>query len=117
MINHIVMLVYTGAPCVPIPIPIFNSPRTVTLEWDIPFSWPDYPICHYDVNVTNHPELVREAINETSVQFTAEEHHQECEEIEFKVRASNNLASSKYGIITTGFPIGTICNCTPIYIY
>ena len=104
------MLVYTGAPSVPIPIPRFDSPRTITLEWDTPFSWPGYPIRHYDVNVTNHPELVREAINETSVQFTAEEHHQECEEIEFKVRANNDLGSSKYGIITTGFPIGKTVN-------
>ena len=99
------LCVFTGAPSVPNPIPRFEGPGILILEWDAPFSWPDYPILHYDVNATNHSELVRETINDTSVRFTTSENHRECETIEFNVRASNILDDSEYGTVTTGFPI------------
>ena len=80
----------------------------MTLEWDAPYSWDEYPVQHYDVEVTNHSELDRQAINETSVQYSAAENHQECKEIVFKVRASNSLGNSDYGSVIAGFPIGKI---------
>lgn len=106
MYENTMLCVFTGAPSVPVPIPRFVAPGTLTLEWDAPFSWPQYPILHYDVDVTNHSELVREAINETSIQFNTSGDYRECETIEFNVRASNVLNDSEYGSVTTGFPIG-----------
>lgn len=102
------MHAFSGAPSPPVPILRFDGPGTVTLEWDAPFSWSQYPIKYYNVTAFNHPELDQEAIQDTSVQYRADEGHQlqECEEIEFRVRATNSLGDSEYGSVTAGFPIG-----------
>ena len=99
---------FTGAPLSPIPIPVFNSPGEMTLEWDIPFSWPEYPVQSYDVVASNRSALNRDDINGTRVQFVAQpgDNQRECETTEFKVRASSDLGDSEYGSVIAGFPIG-----------
>ena len=99
---------FTGAPSSPVPVPVFNSPGEVTLEWDVPFSWPEYPVQSYDVVASNRSALNRDDINETRVLFVARpgDNQGECEAIEFKVRASSDLGDSEYGSVIAGFPIG-----------
>ena len=99
---------FTGAPSSPVPIPVFSSPGEMTLEWDVPFSWPEYPVQSYDVVASNRSNLSREDINETRVRFIAQlgENQRECETIEFKVRASSDLGDGEYGSVIAGFPIG-----------
>lgn len=101
---------FAGAPSSPVPIPVFDSPDVVTLEWDIPFSWSEYPVRSYDVIASNHSELNRDDVSETSVQFVVGEDQPECEMIEFRVRASSDLGDSEYGSVIAGFPIG-MCEC------
>lgn len=45
-------------------------------------------------------------MNETRVQFMADDEQQECEMIEFKVRAVSDLGDGEYGSVIAGFPIG-----------
>ena len=97
---------FTGAPSTPEPALTFDLPGRVTLEWDTPFSWPQFPIQNYTIHVANRSEMVVGVNNDTRVQLTKEEGRQECEEIEFKVRASNALGDSEYGSVLAGFPIG-----------
>lgn len=75
----------------------------MTLEWDTPFSWPEYPVQSYDIIVPNHPELTRNDINETSIQFIAGDNQQDCELIEFKLWARSVLGDSEYGSALAGF--------------
>ena len=106
-----VLIAFAGAPSSPVPIPTFDSPGMVTLEWDIPFSWPEYPVKSYNIITSNHSELNQDNINETSVQFFADENQNNCEMIEFKVQASSDLGDSDYGSVIAGFPIGK-CTCS-----
>ena len=76
------------------------------LEWDIPFSWSTYPVQSYDIVASNRSDLSRNDVNETRVQFMADEEQQECEMIEFKVRAISDLGDGEYGSVIAGFPIG-----------
>ena len=99
---------YSGAPSIPIPILTFDRPGEVILEWNSPFSWPQYPVQTYDVIVSNHIELFRENINETRVQLSAGDNQHNCNVTEFKVRASSDLGDSEYGSVIAGFPIGII---------
>ena len=78
----------------------------MTLEWDIPFSWTKYPVQSYDIVASNRSDLNRNDVNETRVQFMADEEQQECEMIEFKVRAISDLGDGEYGSVIAGFPIG-----------
>ena len=100
---------FTGAPSSPVPVLTFDRPGEVTLEWNTPFSWPQYPVHSYDVMVPNHS---RENINETRVKFSAGEDQHNCEPITFKVRATSELGKSEYGSVIAGFPIG---KCTYMY--
>ena len=97
---------FAGAPSSPIPIATFESPGVVMLEWDIPFSWPEYPVQTYSIIASNHPELTRSNINKTSMQFFVRDNPSDCEMIEFKVQATSDLGDSDYGSVTAGFPIG-----------
>lgn len=78
----------------------------MTLEWDIPFSWQKYPVQSYDIVASNRSDLSRDDVNETRVQFVADDEQQECEMIEFKVRAVSDLGDGEYGSVIAGFPIG-----------
>ena len=77
----------------------------MTLEWNRPFSWSDYPVHNYSIRVTDRPGDIVRGDNETSIHFERQD-GEECEEIEFKVRASNALGDSEYGSVLAGFPIG-----------
>ncbi len=99
--------IFAGAPSNPVPIPIYDRPGVVTLEWDVPFSWPEYPVQSYDIVASNRLDLSRDDVNETRVQFVAGDAQQEeCETIEFKVRAGSALGDGEYGSVIAGFPIG-----------
>ena len=98
---------FTGGPSAPEPdIRVINSSLLV-LEWEEPFSWPEYPIDHYTLEVNVDP-LNSKIIpkTQTSVLLPRTGELRECRELGFSVRANNGLADSDIGTVQGGFPIG-----------
>ena len=96
---------------------------TIELSWLPPFSWEEYPIVNYRVQVHNRAtgEVMNLFINATSemlsttapVTFTYNtpqgEVMQNCEELVFIVSAASTIGWGSPAVITGGFPIGIVC--------
>ena len=93
---------------------------TLQLSWLPPFTWVDYPIVNYSIQVYNRvtEDVMNRTINVTSpwlvavspVTFNISIPHgevvQRCEELVFAVIATNNIGQSEPGVVNGGFPIG-----------
>ena len=98
------------------------------LSWLPPFSWADYPIVNYTVQV--HNKATGEVINSTINAISTEMHSttslvtfiynaphggvvQNCEELVFSVSAASNVGWSSPAVVTGRFPIGNLhTHCT-----
>ena len=90
-----------------------NNSVIHTLSWDAPFTWPDFPIISYVVNITN---LSNRVTNLTVIhhndshkvihQFTSQ--GDSCYEIEISVVANNTVGDSKPAVLSVGHPISTL---------
>ena len=119
---------YTGSPLPPDPHQYMLSATTIQLSWLPPFSWEDYPIVNYGVQVHNRAngEVMNSTVNATStemhlttapVTFIYNTPHggvaQNCEELVFSVSAASNIGWSSPAVVTGGFPIGNLhTHCT-----
>jgi len=88
------------------------SSSTIRLSWPQPFSWPEYPLAQYEIE-SNHsqyftPEEELPFMDQArrEVDITKVDELEECQAIEFSVRANNALADSETATIIGGFPIG-----------
>ena len=100
---------------------------TIQLSWLPPFSWTEYPIVNYSVQVYNRAtgEMMNSFINATSevLSTTAPvtfnygvpqgRAMQNCEELVFIVSAANIIGWGSPAVVTGGFPIGSVW----VYVY
>ena len=114
---------YAGPPLPPDPHLYMFSATTIQLSWLPPFSWAEYPIVNYSVQVYNRAtgEMMNSFINVTSeilattapVTFTYNTPHGgvmwNCEELAFIVSAASIIGWGSPAIVTGGFPIGILC--------
>ena len=96
---------------------------TIQLSWLPPFSWAEYPIVNYSVQVYNTAtgEVMNSFINVTSEMFSTTApvtfiHNTphggvmwNCEELAFIVSAASTIGWGSPAIVTGGFPIGILC--------
>ena len=96
---------------------------TIQLSWLPPFSWAEYPIVNYSVQVYNGAtgEVINLFINATSemvsttapVTFNYDTPQggvmQNCEELVFIVSAASTIGWGSPAIVTGGIPIGIVC--------
>ena len=110
---------YTGPPSPPEPQLHVFSATTIQLSWLPPFSWAEYPIVNYSVQVHNRAtgEVINSTVYATStemlsstVTFIHTTPHggvvQDCEELVFSVSAATSVGWSSPAVVTGGFPIG-----------
>ena len=110
---------HTGPPSPPEPQLHVLSATAIQISWLPPFSWEEYPIVNYTVQVRNR--ISREITNSTvnvrstetlsrTVTFIYTTPHgrvmQNCEELVFSVSSANNIGWSSPAVVTGGFPIG-----------
>ena len=90
---------------------------TLLLNWDTPFSWPEYDVLYYTVRMENSSsgEVKQWAMNATGndtanvFPFSTEgEVSQTCIELSFYVAASNIIGKSNETKISGRFPIGMV---------
>jgi len=100
------------------------SETVLQLSWLPPFTWIEYPILNYNIQIHNRDtgEMMNRTINVTStsmvavspVTFNYSTPHgkvfQRCEELVFTVIATSNIGQSEPGEVNGGFPIG-------VYVY
>ena len=123
---------YIGPPLSPDPHLCMFSATTIQLSWLPPFSWADYPIVNYTVQVHNRAtgEVISSTVNTTStemismitpVTFTYNTPQggvvQTCEELVFSVSAASNVGWSSPAVVTGGFPIGNLHTCCILQLY
>ena len=110
---------HTGPPSPPEPQLHVLSATAIQISWLPPFSWEEYPIVNYTVQVRNRisGEITNLTVNVRStetlsrtVTFIYTTPHggvvQDCEELVFSVSAANNIGWSSPAVVTGGFPIG-----------
>ena len=117
------MYTVPGPPPSPKPYLLVHNATTIQLSWLPPFSWTEYPIVNYSVQVYNRAtgEMMNSFINVTSeilsttapVTFTYNTPHGgvmwNCEELAFIVSAASIIGWGSPAIVTGGFPIGILC--------
>ena len=101
---------FTGGPSAPEPaIRVINSSLYI-LEWEEPFTWPEFPIVRYTLyaSADGYAPLNTQMIpaDQTSFPMPLTGLIPECQEVEFSLRANNGLAESSPGTVQGGFPIG-----------
>ena len=116
------MYTVPGPPPSPKPhLLVFNA-TTIQLSWLPPFSWAEYPIVNYSVQVYNRAtgEVINSFINATSEMFSTTApvtfiHNtphggvmRNCEEQVFIVSAATIIGWGSPAIVTGGFPIGIV---------
>ena len=121
---------YTGPPLPPDPHLYMLSATTIQLSWLPPFSWEDYPIVNYSVQVHNRAngEMMNSIVNATSIEIHSTTAPvtfiyntpyggvvQNCEEFVFSVSVASNIGWSSPAVVTGGFPIGITCIHTAQY--
>ena len=122
ILKHAYTHMYTGPPSPPDPqLHILNA-TILQLSWLPPFTWEDYPIVNYTIQIHNRDtgEVMNRTIDVTStsmfvmspVTFNDSTPHgevvQRCEELVFTVYATSNIGQSEPGEINGGFPIGNM---------
>ena len=86
---------------------------TLQLDWDPPFTWPDFEILNYTVTMENRSSgttanpVVLTPANLTYT-LTAEAPAEHCAELRFNVTASNALGDSNPAVVIGGFPKGKV---------
>ena len=113
-----VYYMYTGPPPPPEPQLHVLSATAIQISWLPPFSWADYPIVNYTVQIHNRAtgEVINSTVYATSemlsrtVTFIHTTPHgrvmQNCEELVFSISAANSIGWSKPAVVTGVFPIG-----------
>jgi len=114
----------TGPPSAPDLHLYVLSATILQLSWLPPFTWMEYPIVNYTIQIHNRDtgEVINRTINVTSTSMVAVspatfnystphgEVSQRCEELVFTVYAASKIGQSEPGEVNGGFPIG-------VYVY
>ena len=84
---------------------------TLQLNWDPPFTWPEYEILNYTVRMENRSSGITErpvvlTPTDLTYRLTGSAPVQHCAELRFNVTASNALGDSAPAVVTEGFPKG-----------
>ena len=112
----------TGPPSAPDLHLYVLSATILQLSWLPPFTWMEYPIVNYTIQIHNRDtgEVINRTINVTSTSVVAVfpltfnfstphgEVLQRCEDLFFTVNATSNIGQSEPGEVNGGFPIGNI---------
>ena len=79
------------------------------LDWSSPFTWSDFPITNYTINVHNHLSsdsiTITKSINDSTYSYIT--NRRGCYELDFSLAAINRIGQSEPVFIRTGHPIGT----------
>ena len=86
---------------------------TLQLDWDPPFTWPDYEILNYTVTMENRSSGITDSpvvltVTDLTYTLTAEAPAEHCAELRFNVTASNALGDSAPAVVIGGFPKGKV---------
>jgi len=107
----------TGPPSAPDLHLYVLSATILQLSWLPPFTWMEYPIVNYTIQIHNRAtrDVINRIMNATAmspVTFNYSKPQgevlQRCEELNFTVFAASNIGQSEPGQVNGGFPIGTI---------
>ena len=84
---------------------------TLQLSWEPPFTWPQYEILHYTVDMENRSSgyvlpPVTLSPSETAHTLRASAPLQSCAELRFSVTAHTAIGAGTPAVVTGGFPIG-----------
>ena len=102
----------------PDPALVVRSPFLLEIQWEMPYSHPDYPVQSYKVQILNTTsgKLLEYSLGEnvTSFNLMNEDDNQlshYCHHLIISVSAVNALGQSMPGNVSGGFPIGMhTCN-------
>ena len=94
-----------------------NSTFKHTLSWDEPFSWHEFPIISYVINITNYPygqvtsvlkliDSLNSLYSPQKFSFTSDGDY--CYNLEVSLVASNIVGDSMPRTFHTGHPIGKL---------
>ena len=92
-----------------------------TIHWEEPFTWENFPILHYNLNITNHSLINEEILTQMSIpsnttssnpaagasnftySFTSKGRN--CYGVDVALSATNAIGDSDSSIVHTGHPI------------
>ena len=85
-----------------------------TLHWDEPFTWLEFPVTGYTINITNHSsevvttDIIIQTINSSGTHFSHSfsSNGNSCYEMDIILSATNKIGESELTIEHTGHPIG-----------
>ena len=105
----IIMLFCLGVPLPPSPVFSIINKLTIHVEWEEPFTWNNFPINAYLVEIVNHTSntlLSRTSLNPNNNSYSISQMSPQhfCTTLLVRVSASNVVGSSSFGYIYGGFP-------------
>ena len=75
------------------------------VEWDEPFTWHDFPIINYDVQVLSGTQTFSNRVLSSDIlSFSLTQRNLSCTNLTFSVRANNSVGYSVPGIVHGAFP-------------
>ena len=85
-----------------------------TIHWEEPFTWENFPIISYELNITNHSLTIpdRETIqmsipsNASNLTYSFNTNGHNCYGLNIALSASNSIGQSDSSTVHTGHPIG-----------
>ena len=101
-----------GPPLSPGLTSTFVSVNELLLEWEEPFTWPDYNVIHYEIATGS--TIINTSNTTYSFIFTAGERLEDCQNFTFMVSAVSDLGKSVPSTLITGSSIGIVASwlCT-----
>ncbi len=105
------LILYSDTPLPPNPVFLGLRSSSSVVEWEVPFTWEDFPILNYTVEVVNQTSsmvLARSVLPQDvlSYNFTHFE-SSVCTNISFSVTASSSIGTSSPGVTYGALPACT----------
>ena len=103
-------VITVGAPLSPsLRFSVFDE-LTVGVEWDEPFTWDDFPVTRYTVEVVDGTsgEMIENSTLSPTNRFFNVTPQACCSDLTFSVRAWNSVGASTPGTTTGAFPSSII---------
>ena len=88
---------------------LINNTVVHTLSWDAPFTWPNFPITGYAVNITSYSDNVASLTtiqgNDSHIIRQFMSHGDSCYDIVITVAALNSIGDGEPAVLSVGHPI------------
>ena len=111
MVEPIIYNHSIGVPLPPNPQFSIVNESSVQIRWEAPFTWQDYPIVNYTVEVTSQAiaELLTSVVlgpDSLSYTLTQMKYSNSCTNLTFSLHATSEVGTSLPGITYGAFPAG-----------